>query len=105
MSLSATGSIAPGAISIFVHTDKQSTPYPNNHSNLIIENNIIQEISVADGIHAYAVNGLLIRNNTLLHTNLIRSQGTDSSTGLFITGIILVSTAVNVTLENNHILQ
>ncbi|CAF1492318.1 unnamed protein product, partial [Adineta ricciae] len=73
ISLSATGSITPGAISIFVHTDKQLTPYPNNHSNLIIENNAIQEISVA-GIHAYAVNGLLVRNNTLFHTNLIRGQ-------------------------------
>ncbi|UJR12228.1 hypothetical protein I4U23_016405 [Adineta vaga] len=104
ISLSATGSITPGAISIFVHTDKNSAPYPNGHSNIIIENNIIKEISVA-GIHAYAVTGLIVRGNTLLHTNLIRGPGTDNSTGLVITGPISVSAAINTTVENNYILE
>ncbi|CAF1144324.1 unnamed protein product [Adineta ricciae] len=91
-------------ISIFVHTDKQSTPYPNDHSNIVIENNLIQEVSVA-GIHAYAVNGLTIRGNKLFHTNLVRGPGTDTSTGLVTTEPISVSAAVNVTLEDYHILQ
>ncbi|UJR38705.1 hypothetical protein I4U23_031371 [Adineta vaga] len=104
VSLSAAGIVTPGAISVFVHTDKNSPPYPNNHRNITIQDNNIEETSVA-GIHAYAVAGLIVRGNTLFHTNRIRGPGTDSFTGLVTTGPISVSAASNVILEDNHIIE
>ena len=103
VSLSMAGIITPGAISVFIHTDRNSVPYPASNGNITLQDNFIQETSVA-GIHAYAVDGIIVRNNTLFHTNLIRGPGTDTTTGLVTTGPISVSAAINATVDNNHIL-
>jgi hypothetical protein len=103
VSLSSRGIVTPGAISVFIHNDKNAVPYPVGNSNITIDDNIIEETSVA-GIHAYAVNGLIVRGNTLFHTNLILGPGTDTSTGLVTTGPLSLSAATNATVEDNHIL-
>ncbi|CAF3296453.1 unnamed protein product [Rotaria socialis] len=41
VNLSARGIITPGAISVFVHTDRNSTPYPTGNSNITLEDNFI----------------------------------------------------------------
>ena len=93
LSLAAAGSVAPGAIGVFVHTDNNRAPYPSGNSAIFITGNTISQSSVA-GIHAFAVDGLYLANNTLTQTNLQRGPGTDNSTGLVTTGPISDSAAI-----------
>lgn len=100
-SLAATSSYAPGAISIFVHDADSKPPYISGNKNILIEDNVIENCSVA-GIHAYGVSDLIIRGNTLSNTNQVRYVGhVDPVTHLETTGPISIDDAVNVTLENN----
>lgn len=102
-SLAATGSYVPGAIGIFVRTENGKPPYPAGNEDIVIENNTIDGSSVA-GIHAYAVRGLTIRNNTLKRTNLTRSAGaTDPINQLVTTGPISTEGVAGVVSEWNTI--
>jgi parallel beta-helix repeat protein len=100
-SLAAEGSYVPGAIGIFVRNDIGKSPYPPGNDNIVIENNTIDGSSVA-GIHAYAVRGLVIRNNTLRNTNLVRKAGTtDPTNHLATSGPISTEGTTDVRLDGN----
>jgi hypothetical protein len=104
ISLAAANSYVPGAIGIFVRTDRPLPPHPNENRHIVIENNRVENCSVA-GIHAYAARDLVIRGNTLVRTNLTRGTGTEPSNGLVTNGPISVSAAENVTQKDNTILK
>lgn len=97
----ATGSYAPGAISIFVHDADGKPPYVNGNQHILVENNDIENSSVA-GIHAYGVRDLVIRGNTISNTNQVRHSGhVNPVTHLQTTGPISIDDAISVTMENN----
>ncbi|CAN5779214.1 hypothetical protein BH09VER1_BH09VER1_17530 [soil metagenome] len=60
---------APGAISVCAATDAKSPPYPQGNENITIDSNTIDGCMVS-GIHAYATNKLIVRNNTISRVNL-----------------------------------
>jgi hypothetical protein len=101
VSLAANGSYAPGAISVYVHGNPQTHPYPLENTGVSITGNVIDGSSVA-GIHAYAARNLVITGNALRHTNLVRGAGTtDASTGLTTTGPISLDGLIDVTVSGN----
>ena len=101
VSLSANGSYAPGAISVYVNNDTQKPPYPLDNQGITIKNNVIDGCSVA-GIHAYATRALTVTGNALRRTNLIRVAGTtDTTTGLITTGPISLDGLIDVTASGN----
>jgi hypothetical protein len=104
-SLSADGSYVPGAIGIFVRTEKNSPPYPAGNRSILIENNRIENCSVA-GIHGYAVRDVTVRGNTLVNTNTVRPAGyTDPLTRLSTTGPISLEGVPGASVENNRIIS
>ena len=95
-SLAADGSYVPGAIGIFVHTQSGKPPYPAGNENIVIENNVVEDVSVA-GIHAYAARGITLRGNTFARTNLVRAAGhVDPVNRLRTSGPVSVDDALEV---------
>lgn len=74
--LVGTNSYTPGAISVYASTNAKKPPFPRDNDNIVIESNIIDGCSVS-GIHAYAVNRLIVRNNVISRVN----QGDTEATG------------------------
>ena len=102
-SLSADGSYVPGAIGIFVRTENAKPPYPADNRSILIENNRIENCSVA-GIHGYAVRDITVRDNTLINTNTARPAGyTDPDTGLATTGAISLEGVTGAAVDGNRI--
>ncbi|MFZ4775120.1 MAG: right-handed parallel beta-helix repeat-containing protein [Terrimicrobiaceae bacterium] len=66
----------PGVISVCARTDSQKPPFPRGNEDVVIDDNTIDGCP-ASGIHAYGVNRLIIRNNTIRNTN----TGDTSHTG------------------------
>lgn len=101
-SLAATGSYVPGAIGVFVHTQSGKPPYPAGNDTIVIENNLIEDVSVA-GIHAYAARDIVIRGNTIRRANLVRAAGhVDPVNKLRTGGPVSVDDALGVVIENNQ---
>ena len=101
-SLAADGSYVPGAIGVFVRTDNAAPPYPADNRSILIENNRIENCSVA-GIHGYGVRDITVRNNTLVNTNTARPAGhTDPVTRLVTTGPVSLDGVAGATVEDNR---
>lgn len=101
-SLAAIGSYVPGAIGIFVRTENATPPYPNDNRAIVIENNRVENTSVA-AIHGYAARNVVVRNNNLINTNTVRPAGhIDLDTHLPTTGPITLYGIPDAVVENNQ---
>ena len=102
-SLAAPDSYVPGAIGIFVRTEKNTPPYPSGNRAIVIENNRIENTTVA-AIHGYAARDIVVRGNALINTNTVRGAGhLDASTRLLTTGPVSLHGVPGAVIENNRI--
>lgn len=102
-SLAASGSYAPGAISIFGRTDVAAVDTPPENRDILIEGNRIENCTVA-GIYGYGARDVIARNNILIKTNTVRKPGhLDAQTGLATSGPISLSSVQNLVDENNKV--
>ncbi|AHF94754.1 hypothetical protein OPIT5_25825 [Opitutaceae bacterium TAV5] len=102
-SLAAPGSYVPGAIGIFARTERTTPPYPSENHNIVIENNRIENTTVA-AIHAYAAREIIVRDNTLVNTNrVLRAGHTDPLTRLLTTGPVSLHDVPGTVIGNNRI--
>lgn len=102
-SLAASGSYAPGAISIFGRTDVAAKDTPPENRDIRIVGNQIKNCTVA-GIYGYGARDVVVRNNVLINTNTVRKAGhLDAQAGLSTPGPISLSAVQNLVEENNKV--
>lgn len=93
-----------GAIMIGMQFDQKHQGYLNNyeHKNILIENNVIQGTSVY-GIFCTSVDGLTVRNNTVINPFKHGIGTIGEAYGLEPNGGILIGQCKNVTVTGNKV--
>jgi len=94
-------SYAPGAISLIMRAEEGVDQVTSGNRNIVIEGNRIEGCSSA-GIVLHAVDGAVVKNNTLRNVGYGKIDTAGKNYGFKLTGPLAVTpSAVNVKLENN----
>ena len=96
---------SPGAICTFTHNDFGKYPYFPGNKGVVIENNKINNCSIA-GIHLIASDGAVVRNNTISNVNWADASKLGDVFGIkYVKEDIGTLHSANAIIENNRIIK